>query len=46
LTAEPYKWHANDGEEVFVVLGARVEIRHRIDGLEKYKMLPSFFKLG
>ena len=34
-TDQPYKWHVNDGEEVFVVLDGRVEMRYREDGLEK-----------
>jgi mannose-6-phosphate isomerase-like protein (cupin superfamily) len=28
-TDEPYKWHVNDGEEVFAVLDGRVEMRYR-----------------
>lgn len=34
-TDQPYKWHVNDGEEVFVVLDGRVEMRYRVDGQEK-----------
>ena len=33
-TDKPYKWHINDGEEVFVVLDGRVEMRYRQDGKE------------
>ena len=29
-----YKWHVNDGQEVFVVLDGRVEMRYREDGNE------------
>ncbi|KFN48714.1 cupin domain-containing protein [Arenimonas composti] len=28
-TDQPYRWHVNDGEEVFVVLDGRVEMRWR-----------------
>ncbi len=28
-TDQPYKWHVNDGEEVFAVLDGRVEMRYR-----------------
>lgn len=31
-TNEPYKWHANDGEEVFAVLDGEVEMRYRENG--------------
>ena len=31
-TDQPYVWHVNDGEEVFVVLDGRVEMRFRING--------------
>jgi mannose-6-phosphate isomerase-like protein (cupin superfamily) len=34
-TDEPYKWHANDGEEVFAVLDGRVEMRYRENGEER-----------
>lgn len=34
-TNEPYKWHVNDGEEVFVVLDGVVEMRYRENGEEK-----------
>jgi mannose-6-phosphate isomerase-like protein (cupin superfamily) len=33
-TDQPYHWHVNDGEEVFVVLDGRVEMHYREDGLE------------
>jgi mannose-6-phosphate isomerase-like protein (cupin superfamily) len=33
-TDHPYKWHINDGEEVFAVLNGRVEMRYRDAGVE------------
>ena len=33
-TDQPYRWHVNDGEEVFVVLDGRVEMRYREAGVE------------
>ena len=32
---QPYKWHVNDGEEVFVVLDGAVDMRYREAGVEK-----------
>ena len=40
-TDKPYKWHVNDGEEVFVVLGGEVEMKYRIDGEENSAILNS-----
>lgn len=34
-TDQPYKWHVNDGEEVFAVLDGMVEMRYRENGVEK-----------
>ncbi len=34
-TDKPYKWHVNDGEEVFAVLDGTVEMRYRENGAEK-----------
>jgi len=34
-TNAPYKWHVNDGEEVFAVLDGAVEMRYRENGAEK-----------
>ncbi len=34
-TDKPYKWHTNDGEEVFAVLDGAVEMRYRENGIEK-----------
>ncbi len=33
-TNEPYRWHVNDGEEVFVVLDGVVEMHYRDGGRE------------
>ena len=33
-TDAPYKWHVNDGQEVFAVLDGRVEMRYREEGQE------------
>jgi len=33
-TDKPYKWHVNDGEEVFVVLDGAVAMHYRADGVE------------
>jgi mannose-6-phosphate isomerase-like protein (cupin superfamily) len=38
-TNEPYKWHINDGEEVFAVLDGEVEMRYRESGEEKNVLL-------
>lgn len=40
-TDQPYKWHVNDGEEVFAVLDGRVEMRYREDGLEHSAILET-----
>ncbi len=34
-TNEPYRWHVNDGEEVFVVLDGKVDMYYKQDGVEK-----------
>jgi len=34
-TDQPYKWHVNDGEEVFVVLDGVVDMRYRSGGSEQ-----------
>ena len=33
-TDKPYKWHVNDGDEVFAVLDGHVDMHYRLDGLE------------
>ncbi len=38
-TDAPYQWHVNDGEEVFVVLDGRVEMRYRVAGKEQSALL-------
>ena len=38
-TDEPYRWHVNDGEEVFAVLDGQVEMRYRQDGEERRTLL-------
>jgi len=38
-TDQPYKWHVNDGEEVFVVLDGKVEMFYRLEGKEYSSML-------
>ena len=34
-TDQPYKWHVNDGEEVFAVLDGTVDMHYRENGAEK-----------
>jgi mannose-6-phosphate isomerase-like protein (cupin superfamily) len=34
-TDQPYKWHQNDGAEVFVVLSGEVDMHYRVGGAEK-----------
>lgn len=34
-TNQPYKWHANEGEEVFAVLDGTVDMHYRENGAEK-----------
>ncbi|WP_448206793.1 hypothetical protein [Azospirillum sp. sgz302134] len=38
-TDQPYKWHVNDGEEVFAVLTGAVDMHYRIDGREEVARL-------
>ncbi|CAB3802331.1 hypothetical protein LMG28688_05544 [Paraburkholderia caffeinitolerans] len=40
-TNEPYRWHVNDGEEVFVVLDGQVEMRYREAGVEQSAILET-----
>lgn len=40
-TDQPYKWHINDGQEVFAVLDGRVEMRYRVNGLEQSTVLDT-----
>lgn len=34
-TNQPYRWHVNDGEEVFVVLDGTVDMHYRHNGIEE-----------
>ncbi|MCK7596366.1 cupin [Microbulbifer sp. CAU 1566] len=38
-TNAPYKWHVNDGEEVFVVLDGVVDMHYRVSGKEEVAVL-------
>lgn len=38
-TNEPYKWHINDGEEVFAVLDGSVNMHYRENGTEHIVLL-------
>jgi len=38
-TDAPYKWHVNDGEEVFVVLDGEVDMHVRVQGREEVHRL-------
>ena len=38
-TNKPYKWHVNDGVEVFVVLDGTVDMHYRISGAEHVVIL-------
>ena len=38
-TDQPYRWHVNDGDEVFAVLDGRVEMRYREAGVEHRAVL-------
>tara|TARA_Y100001951_G_C11239011_1_gene239302 strand:+ start:457 stop:768 length:312 start_codon:yes stop_codon:yes gene_type:complete len=40
-TNQPYKWHINDGEEVFVVLDGMVDMHYRQDGTEQVSRLDA-----
>lgn len=40
-TDRPYRWHVNDGEEVFAVLDGRVEMRYRERGEERSTILET-----
>lgn len=38
-TDQPYRWHVNDGEEVFVVLDGVVDMHTRESGIEKVRRM-------
>jgi len=38
-TDAPYRWHVNDGEEVFAVLDGTVDMHYRENGIEKIATL-------
>jgi mannose-6-phosphate isomerase-like protein (cupin superfamily) len=38
-TDQPYKWHVNDGQEVFAVLQGTVDMHHRTGGVEHVAVL-------
>lgn len=38
-TNEPYVWHVNDGEEVFVVLDGEVDMHYRDNGVDKIQAM-------
>lgn len=38
-TDQPYKWHVNDGAEVFMVVDGAVEMLYRVDGEERGVLL-------
>ncbi|MGI8715937.1 MAG: cupin [Solirubrobacteraceae bacterium] len=38
-TDQPYRWHVNDGPEVFVVLDGAVDMHYRQDGQERVQRL-------
>ncbi|USE71869.1 cupin [Pseudoalteromonas maricaloris] len=40
-TDQPYKWHVNDGEEVFVVLDGVVDMFYKEDGVEQSALLQT-----
>lgn len=40
-TDQPYKWHVNDGEEVFAVLDGVVDMLYREEGEEKRTTLEA-----
>jgi mannose-6-phosphate isomerase-like protein (cupin superfamily) len=38
-TDQPYRWHVNDGQEVFVVLDGRVDMKYRVEAEERSTIL-------
>jgi mannose-6-phosphate isomerase-like protein (cupin superfamily) len=40
-TDQPYRWHVNDGEEVFAVLDGVVDMHYRTNGVESVAVLEA-----
>lgn len=40
-TDRPYRWHVNDGQEVFAVLDGCVDMHYRVDGHETVATLDA-----
>lgn len=40
-TNKPYRWHTNDGEEVFAVLSGQVRMYYRLQGEEYSQLLAA-----
>lgn len=40
-TDQPYRWHVNDGTEVFVVLAGAVDMYWRVEGSEQVRRLEA-----
>lgn len=40
-TDQPYKWHVNDGEEVFAVMDGEVDMHYRENGEERIVRLKA-----
>jgi len=38
-TDQPYKWHINDGQEVFAVMDGVVDMHFRVNGVEEVTVL-------
>jgi mannose-6-phosphate isomerase-like protein (cupin superfamily) len=40
-TDQPYRWHVNDGDEVFAVMNGVVDMHYRVDGVEHVATLQA-----
>lgn len=40
-TDQPYRWHVNDGAEVFAVLDGMVDMHHKVDGVVQVARLTA-----
>lgn len=40
-TDKPYKWHINDGEEIFVVIDGKVKMYYKQNGEEESEILDT-----